>query len=549
MKRLMKFYKDDETLMFVGTRSLWYELGIQPSVVKKRFVKYLGEEKREIRTRDEAIKLLTDLINKIQDSMKIRMQETDSRVFIGKLQMIFSRVYKIYVEQKETRIEMKSRNIRDGQAIEMFEVNKQISKCLIDGISVWIENAVLYQNLKEGTYNQSNKIDNELLLDAYIYGVASMNFSLLHMSELKGFGEKDFFYGLDVTPNEDIPLQAYRNHPVIYHNPIITGNQSNLYNDTELHYADDSEIGKMFKKKYGVSFLQYIAILHLLPACGFKDYMTKAEFSVFINNLRIDDVNSDVVYSNLTLKKEDVATHLRSNDEFIWTVETNENRVSLKPFIQLESGDIMTTIKLLERSKHTWSSYLLNGGQIYSKAPLDDLLKAFQSRNSELADRLVVILRDILRENFNGTFDEIEVPYSKIWGKREINYGDFDLMFYSKEVNELFLIEAKYICDSLNSSSMVSDYDKMFRNRGYHFKCRRRYNLVISEPDNLKNYIGAEGEVNVHFLFITSKPLEIELQEEDDIVTFLSLEMFDAYIKGRYESEDGERIIRPTYKL
>ncbi|MBE5102224.1 hypothetical protein [Priestia aryabhattai] len=550
MKHLFKFFNDDETLVGFGTRSLWYNIGINPDVAKERFINYLGEEQRKIRTRDEAIEILDVLIKEIQSKMRDRMKKTDSRVFIAQLQNIFAKVYKVYIEQKEIRSKLKDMNIRDGAAIEIYDVNRQISKCLLDGISIWIENALLYENISDNEYEKVDKIDNELLIDTYIYGVASMNFSLLHMSKLKRFDEKEFFYGLDITPNEDIPLEAYRDHPVIYHNSIITGNQEHLYQDQEFKYADSMEIGISFKEKYGISFLSYMAILYGLPHYGVKEYMSKIEFTSLIDNLGIDGVNSELVYTNLTLKRSEVATHLKNDDEYIWTVETNEHRISLKPFIQLKSGYIMTNIQLLERAMNTWVSYLLNGGSVYVKNPADTLLKAFQSRNEQLGNRLVELLRDTLRANYKGTtFDEIEVPYSTIWGKREINYGDFDLMFYSKETNELFLIESKYICDSLNSSSIVSDYDKIFRDKGYHFKCRRRYDLVLNEPDPIKKHIGVQGEINVHFLFITSKPLEIELQDKDDIVTFVSLEMFDSYINGRYESEDGEKTIRPTYKI
>ncbi|PFE14043.1 hypothetical protein [Bacillus cereus] len=549
LKRLLKFHNDEETVMWFGSRSLWYEIEINPNVVKKYFVEYLGEEQQKIRSRNEAIELLDNLIKEVQSKMKTRIEKTDSRVLIGQLQSIFTKVYRVYVEQKEDRSKLKSMNIHHGEALEIYEVNKQIAKCILDGTSIWIENTVLYQNLSDSVYNHKDEINVELLIDVYIYGVASMNFSLLHMSELKDFGAQEFFYGLDITPQEDIPIQAYRNHPVIYHNPIITGNQSNLYSNKELQHADSMEIGIQFKEKYGISFLSYIAILYGLSQFNLKEYISKDEFIKIIDNLGIKGVDANVVYNNLTLSRKNVATHLRLNDNYIWTVETNEHRISLKPFIQLDSGYIMTNIELLDRAMNTWISYLLNGGSVYTKNPTDDLLKAFQFRNEQLGERLVELLRNILRKNYNATFDEIEVLYSTIWGKKKINYGDFDLMFYSKEVNELFLIEAKYICDSLNSSSIVSDYDKMFRDKGYHFKCRRRYDLVISEPDKLKKYIGAEGEVKVHFLFITSKPLEIELQDEDDVVTFISLEMFDSYINGRYELEDGEKIIRPTYKI
>ncbi|WP_430489368.1 hypothetical protein [Rossellomorea marisflavi] len=549
IKRLLNFQNNEDEIMLFGTRSLWYEIGVNPEVAKKYFTEYFGEEERKIRNRKEAIEILDEIIKEIQLKMKARMEKTDAKIFINQLQNMFTKIYQIYIEQKTVRANLKLRNIRDGAALEIYEINKQISKCLIDGISVWIENALLYQsfNIKENNHNEG--FDIELLIDVYIYGVVSMNFSLLHMSEFKQFGTQEFFYGLDITPQQDIPIQAFRDDLIIYHNPMITGNQSNLFSDEEFKNANSMEIGMQFKKKHGISFLSYMAVLYGLSKYNLKKYITKDEFIKIIDDLGIEGVTGEIIYNKFLLTKENVATHLKSNDDYIWTVETNENRLSLKPFIHINSGNIMTNRELLDRSMNTWISYLLNGGSIYVKNPQDELLKAFQFRNEQLGERLVELLRNILRENYNSTFDEIEVPYSMIWGKREINYGDFDLLFYSKEAKELFLIEAKYICDSLNAAGMVSDYDKMFRDKGYYFKCRRRYELVINESEALKEFIGVEGEINVHFLFVTSKPLDIELQDKDDVVTFISLEMFESYISGKYESEDGKGFVRPTYKV
>jgi hypothetical protein len=549
LKRLLNFPNNENEMFIVGTRNLWYEIDVNPHIVKNHLIEFLGEEQREIRTRDEGIKFLDNLIKEVQLKMRKRMEDVDSRVLISKLQTIFAKVYGVYKEQKEIRANLKTRNVRDGEALEMYDINRQISKCILDGTSIWLENSLLYQNFKDDEYKDTEEIDIELLVDVYIYGVSSINFSLLHISKIKGFDKQEFFYGLDISPYEDIPLQAHRDYPVTYHNSLITGNQSNLYSDKELKDADSTKIGIKFKEKYGISFLSYAAILYGLSNIGLKKYMSKDEFIHLINKLGIQGMDANIVYNNLTLTRENVSTHLKPNEEYIWTVETNENRISLKPFIQLDYGYIMTNIELIDRSMNTWMSYLLNGGSIYNKTPEDELLKAFQARNEQLGNRLVELLRNILRENYNGMYDEIEVPYSKIWGKRKINYGDFDVMFYSKETNELFLIEAKYICDSLSASGIVSDYDKMFKDKGYYFKCRRRYDLVINESKTLKDFLGVEGEIKVHFLFITSKPLEIELQDKDNIVTFLSLETFESYINGKYESEDGKSIIRPTYKI
>jgi hypothetical protein len=65
----------------------------------------------------------------------------------------------------------------------------------------------------------------------------------------------------------------------------------------------------------------------------------------------------------------------------------------------------------------------------------------------------------------------------------------------------------------------------------------------------MKRFIGITGEVNVHFLFVTSKPLEIELQDKDGIVTFIGLESFENYLDGKFISEDGDEVVRPCYKL
>ena len=55
--------------------------------------------------------------------------------------------------------------------------------------------------------------------------------------------------------------------------------------------------------------------------------------------------------------------------------------------------------------------------------------------------------------------------------------------------------------------------------------------------------------MKVHFLFISSKPLELELQDDDGIVTFLCLAMFDDYLEGKLLPEVGVDPVRPVYSL
>lgn len=72
---------------------------------------------------------------------------------------------------------------------------------------------------------------------------------------------------------------------------------------------------------------------------------------------------------------------------------------------------------------------LLNGGMCYSNAK-DSLTAAIERKNEELSDRLVNILRTKLRAHYEPTLDEIDVKYDRIFGSKDIDYGDYDVVFY-----------------------------------------------------------------------------------------------------------------------
>ena len=160
-------------------------------------------------------------------------------------------------------------------------------------------------------------------------------------------------------------------------------------------------------------------------------------------------------------------------------------------------------------------------------------------------------IRTILRNNYKPTVDYINVDYKRIFGSQPIDYGDYDTIFYSKQEQELYLIESKYISGSLNVSGMINDYNKMFSKGGYYDYCRARSDLVLNNPMDVKRFIGPDPDesIRVHFLFVSSKPMEIELQDKDGIVTFLSLNNLEGFIKGNLISEDGSTTISPEVKI
>ena len=71
--------------------------------------------------------------------------------------------------------------------------------------------------------------------------------------------------------------------------------------------------------------------------------------------------------------------------------------------------------------------------------------------------------------------------------------------------------------------------------------------IVIYE--SMKKFIGANGAINAHFLFLSSKPLEIEFTDKDGIVSFPCLSIFTKYLTGNLISEDGSETIRPTHQI
>ena len=65
----------------------------------------------------------------------------------------------------------------------------------------------------------------------------------------------------------------------------------------------------------------------------------------------------------------------------------------------------------------------------------------------------------------------------------------------------------------------------------------------------MKSFVGVEGTLNVHFLFVSSKPLEIEFQDKDEVVTFPCLSIFDDYLESKLFPEVGDTPVRPVHTI
>lgn len=538
---------------FFMTRSFWREIKVSEKKVKEIYANYLGNQELHISSREDSIKYLSDITSKIQVEMTNVLENTNPEETIKDLYKILDEVYRFYTCQKEARSRMVEAGVNNCEIIDVFSRNRNMAMNVIDSVNLWIENCLLFQDRISDEYDKKQfELNQELCIRMYIYGAASQALSLIAMS--KKFKNTELFTGVTVRPDSDVAIEAEKNHPVIYFNSVLAGNQNTLSDSNELAKADGSLFGIGFKSTYNLSFIYAMRMFSTFEAdmlCDGKCAMTvinKNDFIDFINAYSNGLVNVDSFYDAFVLTKDRIESQKKQKDDIVWIMNANKYRHELRPFLYLENDRVVISYCAIEQAKHLWCSIYLNGGMCYSNAK-DKLTAAIEKRNEELSNMLVEKLRGRLKAHYKADFDEIDIRYDRIFGHKEIDYGDFDIVFYAKEINELFLIEAKFFSDSLNNGGVISDYEKMFKKHGYYEHCRSRYDLVLSEPEKMKSFIGVEGTVNVHFLFVSSKPLEIELQDDDGIVTFLCLSIFDKYIEGKLLPEFGDTPIRPMHSL
>lgn len=545
-------------MMIFQTMSFWDGMRIPRKRIRARFDYFFGENSKKIEDRQEALDILLNVTSTIQKEMVSRLKSESTYGMLLKLYFIFDEVHSIYLTEKEIRTDLVEKNIDDETIINALVSNRNIERDIIDACNIWIENCVLYQHdldIKSLNVKEEFVMDYSLIIDMYLYGFASRAISLLMLS--KKIGEENTFYGLEIIQGEDVPAEVLKYHPYIYFNTAIVGNQNVLVDMPLTTDANDTEFGKGFFAENKVQFLLFLAVIRNFHKYQLRDddksltVISKEEFISSVEsytNPKIED--GEAFYESFVLTRNKIEQHLRKNEEIIWVVGSNKYRHEIRPFIGLDDGNVLITYGALEQAKQLWVSYFSNGGMCYTnpKNP-DSLTVAMEKRNKELSDILIDRVREILNKHYSAKIDYKDVKYYRIFGKQKINYGDFDVVYFDEFKKELFLIESKYFSDSLNSSGMVTDYTKMFETGGYYEHCRRRYDLVLAEPEKLKSFIETEEEISVHMLFLSSKPIEMEFQDKDGVVTCLSLGIFEKYIEGKLISGETDEVMRPVKKL
>lgn len=547
----------ENSMMLFQTRPFWTEMGIPHRKLKERFEYFFGKENRKVEDRQEALDILLNITSTIQNKMVERLKTENSYGTLLKLYFIFDEVHSLYLTEKEARLKLVEMNIDIPEVTDTFINNRNITRNIIDACNIWIENCVLYQHdldIKKLNVRKEFVMDYSLIIDLYLYGFASQGISLLMLS--KTIGEQNSYYGLEITQENDILAEILKYHPYIYFNTAIVGNQNGLVEVPLTADANDTEFGVGFFEENKVQFLLFLAVIksfHDDQLHGDDKALTvisKERFIYLVEHYTNPQISGEAFYNSFVLTEDKIKQQLRKNEEIIWVIGANKYRHELRPFIGLDDGNVVIAYGALEQAKQLWVSYFSNGGMCYTNTKkADNLTKAMEKRNKELSDILVEKIRDILNAHYTPKIDYKDVKYQRIFGEHSIDYGDYDIVYYCENTKELFLIESKYFSDSLNSSGMVTDYKKMFEEEGYYTHCRRRYNLVLAEPEKMKAFIGTEDEIAVHMLFLSSKPIEMELQDKDEVVTFLPLSIFEKYIEGKLISGEDDSVVRPIKVL
>ena len=536
------------------TEDFWRKMEIPSKKKQEIFYKYFGKTNQKIDNTDDAISYLKEILDRLQEEMVRDFSNGNSKRVTYELLKIQDKCFKNYYWEKEDRDELVKSRIDSSHIQDIYGTNRNIAQDILYGINIWIENSVLLQqNIEEKLEVHKENIDIELCLLVHVYGTVSRSLSFLALS--KRLKNAKLYYGIEISPDSSMPINVVRDHPVIYYNPLMAGNQK-IFSVSEDDYRniDNSDFGKGFIKEYGISLLMSLRVFSTFQKFELQDgkiacmAFEKENFKNRVAEMVNDQDFAEKFLDVFSLSKEKMQANLSKSDPVIWKAGVNKYRFELRPIVMLEDDTICISCQAFEQAKQIWMSFFANGGVAYSDIK-DRFTEAEEKRNTELSEKLVQMIVSTLKGKYPNNFFDTDVKYERIFGARDIDYGDYDIVFYSKNTKELFLVEAKYFSDSLNISGHINDFEKMYKEKGYYEHCRKRYDLVLDNPSNIKTFIGESGPINVYFLFVSSKPLEVELQDEDKIVTIIPFCIFEQFLDGKLISEDGTEAMKPSMAI
>lgn len=550
---LFQIEEDSECNKYFTTRDFWVEAGVNPIPIFKR---YLGDSEQKMDDNPSAVAFVKSVLDNLTKELMAQIHITNTDLMLRKLFVLYEDTYAFYCKDRKTRTELS--NISSDFSGSTLESNRNITLTLLDGLSIMIENCVVFQH--DGKNEQEESIDIEssddlfdcdLFVKTYLYALLSKYRTFFNLN----INPKNYAYcsGIVINPNNMIPVEGNELHPQIYTSVMIMGNQDALApKDEKAYFAqiNTTPIGQGFQTMYGIGFLEVLASFTLLNTSfdpGKVVVLPVDELKKYIKD-HTCGINPDNFIEHFTITKVKLQQYISGSAPYIYKVGSNQHRLDIRPIVLLDNGMVYISPSAVDKAKELWLSFAVNGGRPYIDVGTgrgDAVIDGFGKRENQLGNELVDLLYEKLIQHYpNAKYKDKDVDYDRIFGKKHDNYGDYDVVYYVGD--ELFLIESKYFSDSLTANLTVGDYNKIFESGGYYEHCRKRYDLVEAEPEKMRAFINAVGAVKAHYLFVSSKPFEIEFQDKDRIVTFLSVANFDKYIEGKLIS-DNDEVLRPTH--
>ncbi|MBA4384400.1 MAG: hypothetical protein C0410_06665 [Anaerolinea sp.] len=553
---LFQIEEDSECNKYFVTRDFWIEAGVNQTPIFKR---YLGNTEQKMDDYPSAVAFVKPVLDNLSNELMAQIKTTNTDLMLRKLFVLYEDTYAFYCKDHKIRTEL-SDTYSDFTDLTL-ESNRNITLTLLDGLSIMIENCIAFQRNDKGVQEEiidvesSNDLfDCDLFVKTYLYALMSKYYTFLNLSKN---AKKNYTYcsGIVVNPNDRIPIEGIVHHPQVYTSVMIMGNQNALAPEDEKAYYDQlntAPIGQGFQTMYSIGFLEVMASFTLLNnsfKAGKVIVLPIDELKKYIKD-RTCGINPDNFIEHFSITKVKLQQYISEKDPYIFKVGSNQHRLDICPIVLLDNGMVYISPAAISKARNMWMNFAINGGRPYTGVDTghdDAVIDGFGERENQLGDLLVDILYEkLIRHYPDAKYKAKDVKYDRIFGEKKQNYGDYDIVYFVGD--ELFLIESKYFSDSFTANLTIGDYNKIFRENGYYKHCRARYDLVEAEPEKMRSFINATGPVKAHYLFISSKPLEVEFQDEDKIVTFLSVANFDMYIDAKLISDDGE-ILRPTHRI
>ena len=536
---------------FFSTRVFWNVAGVDQEPL---FVKYLGENKT-INNIEDSQRYIKPILDNLTTEIMTIIQTANTDLIIKKLLYLLDKTSIFYYTDRITR-EKITTNITLGDSSIPFEENRNITISIINALNIFIENTIVFQKTgNKVDVSEEELFDGDLLIKIFLYGLLSQYYTLLNLSK-NAMRNYQYCSGIVINCSDSFPINGIVHHPPIYTSTLISGNQNALMAKGDNEYfknIDSTVIGNAFVNTYGISFLQLIACLQILEKyCEDGCLLTKKDdLNTFLTK-NIKGLKPDLFIHNFSVNKCNLSCYITKRELFIYKMGCNKYRLDIRPLIMLDNDWIYIPKTAIKRAKNIWASYATNGGKPYTdvgEGQGDIIIDAFGKREEELGEILIQHLLKILENHYpNSKYKDYDVKYYRIFGRKDghSDTEDFDIVYYVND--ELFLIESKYFSDSPTPNQAVGDFNKMYKDGKYYEHCRSRYDLVLSEPEKLKTFLNTNEPIRAHLLFVSSKPLEIDFQDIDGVVTFLSVANFANYLLGKLEAEDGS-VLRPTHML